>query len=112
MDNKSKYAQHILDTTHNYDTAEKTMTILHIERKGRMLNALECYHIYELTKQKSQMNEALTDYYNPIYEILLKEKSQHMNPTPFQNQLPTTPPATAPYIVARQQDVSTTAQPR
>jgi hypothetical protein len=42
---KSKYAQHILHTTHNYDTAEKTMKILHIEKKGRMLNVLESYHI-------------------------------------------------------------------
>jgi hypothetical protein len=47
------------------------MEILHIEKKGRMLNALESYHIYELTKQNLQMNEALTDSYNQIYNTLI-----------------------------------------
>jgi hypothetical protein len=61
--------------THNYDTAEEIIKILHVEKKGRMLNVLEGYHIYELTKQKLQMNEASTDHYNPIYEILQKEKT-------------------------------------
>jgi hypothetical protein len=77
----SKFAQHILDTTHNYDTIEKTMGILHIDKKGRMLNALESYHIYELTKQNLQMNEALTDNYNPIYDTLIKIKSNTWNLT-------------------------------
>ena len=48
------------------------MEILHIEKKGKMLNTLESFHIYELTKQNLQMNEALTDSYNPIYDILIK----------------------------------------
>jgi hypothetical protein len=47
------------------------MEILHLEKKGRMLNALESYHIYELKKQNLQMNEALTDSYNPIYDTLI-----------------------------------------
>ncbi|PNF39362.1 hypothetical protein B7P43_G18159, partial [Cryptotermes secundus] len=69
---KSKFAQHILDTTHNYHTIDKAMKILHIEKKGKMLNTLESFHIYELTKQNLQMNEALTDSYNQIYDILIK----------------------------------------
>jgi hypothetical protein len=84
---KSKFAQHILDTTHNYDTIEITMAILHIE-KGRMLNALESYHIYELTKQSLQMNEALTDNYNPIYDTLIKIKSNTRNLTHSSTKCP------------------------
>jgi hypothetical protein len=56
----------------NHDTIVETMEILHIERKEKMLNALESYHIYRLPKQRLQMNEALTDTYNPIYDILKK----------------------------------------
>jgi hypothetical protein len=56
----SKFAQHILDKMHN-NTIERTMEILHTEGKGKMLNALESYHIYRLTKQRLRMNEALTD---------------------------------------------------
>lgn len=37
----SKFAQHILDMVHNYDNMEKTMKILHMERKEQMLNTLE-----------------------------------------------------------------------
>ena len=46
---KSKFAQHIMDTVHNYHI-EKTMEKLHIEKKGKMLNAIESFHIYKLTK--------------------------------------------------------------
>jgi hypothetical protein len=72
---KSKFAQHILDTSHNYVTIEETMNILHIEKKGRMLNALEIYRIYEVTKQNLQLNEALTYTHNPIFDILLNNKN-------------------------------------
>jgi hypothetical protein len=44
----SKYAQHKLNTTHNYDTMEKTMNILHVEKKRQMLDTLENYYIYML----------------------------------------------------------------
>jgi hypothetical protein len=57
------------------------MEILHVERKGKMLNALESYHIYRLAKQRLQMNEALIDNYNPIYDILIKTNSNTCNPT-------------------------------
>jgi hypothetical protein len=68
---RSKFAQHILDTTHNHDAIEQIMEILHIERKGKMLNTLESY-VSRLTKQRLQMNEALADTYNPLYDILIK----------------------------------------
>jgi hypothetical protein len=77
---RSKFDQHILDTAHNHDTIEQTMEIPYIERKGKVLNALESYHIYRLTTQKLQMNEALTDTYNPIY-ILIKTNLNTHNPT-------------------------------
>jgi hypothetical protein len=34
----SKFAQHILETTHTYDTIDRTMKMLHIEKKGQKLN--------------------------------------------------------------------------
>jgi hypothetical protein len=40
-----KYAQHILDTQHTYGRIENTMDVLHIERKGPVMNTWECYHI-------------------------------------------------------------------
>jgi hypothetical protein len=37
----SKFAQHILNTAHNYSTMDQTMEMLHVERKGPMLHILE-----------------------------------------------------------------------
>jgi hypothetical protein len=83
-----------LDTTHNHDIVEQTMEILHIERKGKMLNALESYHIYKLAEQRLQMNEAVTDNYNPIYDVLIKTNSNTRNPTHFSIFYPPPPPST------------------
>jgi uncharacterized protein YbcI len=66
----SKYAQHILDTTHNYDNIDETMEIIYISKKSRMLDTLE--NIYGITKQEIQMNDAATGIYNPIYEFVNK----------------------------------------
>jgi hypothetical protein len=46
----SNYAQHIHDTTHDYVTMEKTVKILHVERKGQMLDTLENYYKYIKSK--------------------------------------------------------------
>jgi hypothetical protein len=77
----SKFAQHILDTTYNYDIMEKTMKILQVERNGQMLDTLENYYIYATTRQGLQMNEISTSTYNPIYEFLTKANSNIQNPT-------------------------------
>jgi hypothetical protein len=53
------------------------MEVLHIEKKGRMLSALDGFHIYRLTKQKLQINEASTDVRKPIYDILIKQPKRH-----------------------------------
>jgi hypothetical protein len=42
----SKYAQHILNMTHDYDAIEKTMKILHVEKKGQILDTLENFYVY------------------------------------------------------------------
>jgi hypothetical protein len=72
------------------------MEVLHIECKEKMLNALRGYHIYRLTKQKLQMNETLTDIYNPIYDILIKTNPKRHNPTHSRN-LNSTPTPILPY---------------
>jgi hypothetical protein len=68
----SKYAQHILETRHNYDTMDQIMKILHIEKKGPKLNTLERFHIYKMTKKGLQMNDTFTDIHNPIFDVLIK----------------------------------------
>jgi hypothetical protein len=98
----SKCSPHILDMAHNYDTLDQTMKILHVERKGQMLNTLENYCTYMATKQILQMN----DTYNPIFNIVIKANSnthnpQHTKPNPFQEPPPPwphTPPPNTPSL--------------
>jgi hypothetical protein len=58
---QDKFAQHILDTQHTYDTIEKTMDILHIEKKGPLLNMWERFYIHNLSVKKLQMNDTYKD---------------------------------------------------
>jgi hypothetical protein len=41
----SKYAEHILDTGHAHNTIKETTEVLHIKKKGPLLNTLEHFHI-------------------------------------------------------------------
>jgi endonuclease IV len=67
----SKFAQYIIDTCHAYDTMENIMNILRTEKKSEMLTAYERLYIYEARKQGTQLNDTLTEGYNPIYDIIL-----------------------------------------
>jgi hypothetical protein len=66
----SKYSQHILDTQRTYNTIEKTMKILQYEKEGPIMNTLEGFHVYNLSKQKPQMNDTCRDLHNPIFDLV------------------------------------------
>jgi hypothetical protein len=68
----SRYAQHILDTGHAYGTIEDTLSILYHEKKGPLMNALEQFHIYRLSKDNLHVNDTHTDTYNPIFNLTTK----------------------------------------
>jgi hypothetical protein len=76
----SKFAQHVLDTQHTYDTIEKTMDILHIERKGPQLNTSERFYKHSLSAQKFQMNDTYIDIHNPIFNIIIKHIPHNNKP--------------------------------
>jgi hypothetical protein len=67
----SKFAQHIVDTTHEYQTVDQTMKILHVAKKGRALDTYERFHIYEITKQNLQLSDNFTETFNPICDVII-----------------------------------------
>jgi hypothetical protein len=67
-----KYAQHIHNTAHNYENIEKIMIILHIEKKGKMLDTLQNSYIYKIAKQGIQINETSTNEANLIHDFINK----------------------------------------
>jgi hypothetical protein len=75
----SRFDQHILDTGHEYETIEKTMKILHIEKKGQMLDTYERFHIYEISKQNLQLNDNYAEIYNPIYNTIISTYQNTQN---------------------------------
>jgi hypothetical protein len=67
----SKFSQHILATGHAYGTIEETMEIMQVTKEGHLLNTLELFHIYDLSKRKLQMNDTYADAHNPIFDLTI-----------------------------------------
>jgi hypothetical protein len=78
---------------------ENTIKILQVERKGKMLDTLENFYIYNVIKQGLQIDKNSTS--NPIYEFLTKTKKNiQTQANPTQN-LPTHrhyPSPAIPYL--------------
>jgi hypothetical protein len=53
---------------------EDTMDTLHIEKKGPLMNTLERFHIYDLSKQNLHMNDTYTN--SPIFNLINDYYSQ------------------------------------
>ena len=67
----SKFAQHIIDTLHDYGTINNTLEVLYIGKKGRLLDTYERYYIYDISKNNLQLNDNFTETFNPIYDLLI-----------------------------------------
>ena len=73
--NKSKFAQHLLDESYSFGPTTNIMDIIHIEKKGRMLDTLEKYYIYRETQYGNQINDKFTFQKTPIFESLMLHNS-------------------------------------
>jgi len=72
MYNKSKFAQHLLNEGHNFGPMEDIMDVIQFAKKGKMLDTLERFYIYEATHKGIQINDKLTVQKNPIFETLVQ----------------------------------------
>jgi hypothetical protein len=66
----SRYAQHILEIQRLYGPLEDTMEVLHLNKKGQLMNKWERFHIYRLSKDGIQLNDTYTDTHNPIFKLV------------------------------------------
>jgi len=69
--NKSKFAQHLLENRHAIGPMENIMDIIHITNKGKMMDTLERFYIYKETKSNNQINNKLTVKVNAIFETVV-----------------------------------------
>lgn len=73
---KSTFAQHLLETNHEYKNMKENMKILQYGQKGEKLNIKEDFHIYKMFKEDPSniLNIRQTNKTNPIFEKIIKKK--------------------------------------
>jgi len=71
--NRSKFAQHLIDNKHFIGNMEGIMEVVHVKKKGKMLDTLEGFHIYKETEADNQINDRLTVRENAIFETIVQE---------------------------------------
>ena len=76
MSQKSRFAQHLLEEGYPLDTMANTMDVTHFAKKGRMMDTLEKFHIYDATRKGIQINDRLTVQQNPIFEAILRNNKR------------------------------------
>jgi hypothetical protein len=75
------------------------MDILHIEKKGQLMNAWEQFHIHKLSKHNLQMNGTYTDINKHIFDLTdshykrkINTNLPHLTPLPHLKRHPSPPP--------------------
>jgi hypothetical protein len=71
--NRSKFAQQLLENKHEIGPMESIMHITHTTNKGKMLDMLEKFYIYREKEAKNQINDKLTVQHNSIFETIVYE---------------------------------------
>ena len=71
--NRSKFAQHLLENKHGIGPMENVMHITHVTNKGKMLDTLEKFYIYRETEANNQINDKLTVQNNAVFKTIVYE---------------------------------------
>jgi hypothetical protein len=71
---KSKFA-HLLENQHSIESIDKIMDIIHIIKKGKMMDTIEKFYIYiyRKTKLNNQIDDKLTVKPNVIFETVVRQ---------------------------------------
>jgi hypothetical protein len=79
---KSNFAQHLIDNKHSITPMEDIMEILHITKKESMMNTLERFHIYNVTRLENQINDKCRIKYSFIFDTRIHKNSwrEHSQP--------------------------------
>jgi len=79
--NKSKFAQHLLDNKHPIGPIEDIMKVIYKTNKGKLMDTMERYYIYKETYVNNQINEKNTAKPNVIFETLIHENTSRARTT-------------------------------
>ena len=76
----SKYAQHLLENSHSIGPIHNTMEILHVMRKGKLMDTWEKFHIYQRTKLGLQINDKNMVAQNTLFDTFIQKASDRGHP--------------------------------
>ena len=69
---KSKFAEHLLENNHSIGPIDSIMEVLHTTRKGKLMDTLEKFHIYKVTRENIQINDKNTSKPNVIFDTIIQ----------------------------------------
>jgi hypothetical protein len=72
----SKFAQTAIETGHEFGKRNYIMSIKFLGKKGRHLDTIEKFYIYQETKNNNQINDKHRVIYNKIFEIILENRKE------------------------------------
>jgi len=73
--NKSKFAQHLLENSHSFGPIDNIMKILYSMKKGKLMDTIEWFHIYKETCKNNQTNDKNTVKPNIIFEKIVHKNT-------------------------------------
>jgi len=62
--------KYLIDKGHSISPVEDSMEILHVTKKGNMMNTLEKFHIYSIMRLDNQVNEKDPVKHNVIFDLI------------------------------------------
>jgi hypothetical protein len=79
--NKAKFVQHLLDNNHFVGPIESVMNVTYTTNKGRLLDSMERYYIYNETHKNNQINDKNIAKLNIIFETIIREDTSRAHTT-------------------------------
>jgi hypothetical protein len=68
---KSRFTQHLLENGHSISPTESIMETIHITNKGQIMDTLERFYIFRVTRLNNQINYKLTIKSNIIFDTIV-----------------------------------------
>ena len=96
---KSRFVQHLMYNRHSIGFFRDIMDVVHITRKGRMLDTLEKVYIFRETKLNNQISDRLAIKPNIIFETIVRHDHYRALPNSYtqDSQQPSSVLQYAPY---------------
>jgi hypothetical protein len=71
----NRFAKHLMENLHHFGQMQNTMTILHLQDKGRLLNTIENFYIYSKHREQNHLNDESTIFPNKLFGTLIKSST-------------------------------------